>query len=48
MGWKEYEPIAKQHKVPIVVTGFEPVDILEGTLMVIRQLEHGESKVENQ
>ncbi len=48
MGWKEYEPIARQHKVPIVVTGFEPVDILLGTLMTVRQLERGEAKVENQ
>ncbi len=47
MGWEEYEPIARQHKVPIVVTGFEPVDILLGILMTVRQLERGEAKVEN-
>ncbi len=48
MGWEEYEPIAAQYRVPIVVTGFEPVDILEGVLMVVQQLENGESRVENQ
>lgn len=48
MGWDEYEPIATEHRVPIVVTGFEPVDILEGILMVVRQLERGEARVENQ
>lgn len=48
MGWTEYEPIAAQYKVPIVVTGFEPVDILEGISMVVRQLEAGRHAVENQ
>jgi hydrogenase expression/formation protein HypD len=48
MGWEEYEPIAAQYRVPIVVTGFEPVDILEGILMVVQQLERGEARVENQ
>jgi hydrogenase expression/formation protein HypD len=48
MGWEEYEPIAAQYSVPIVVTGFEPVDILEGILMTVRQLERGDAKVENQ
>ncbi len=48
MGWKQYEPIAEKYKVPIVVTGFEPVDILEGILMVVKMLEKGEAKVENQ
>jgi hydrogenase expression/formation protein HypD len=48
MGWREYEPIAARYRVPIVVTGFEPVDLLEGTLMTIRQLEQGRSEVENQ
>jgi hydrogenase expression/formation protein HypD len=48
MGWEEYEPIAAQYRVPIVVTGFEPVDILEGVLMVVQLLEKGESRVENQ
>ncbi len=48
MGWEEYEPIAKKYKVPIVPTGFEPVDVLEGILLVVKQLEAGEHKVENQ
>lgn len=48
MGWEEYEPIAAQYKVPIVVTGFEPVDILEGILMVVQLLEAGQARVENQ
>lgn len=48
MGWTEYEPIAAGFKVPIVVTGFEPLDILEGILMAVRQLEEGRHEVENQ
>ena len=48
MGYREYEPIAARYKVPIVITGFEPIDILEGTLMTIRQLEAGKAEVENQ
>ena len=48
MGWTEYEPIAAQYRVPIVVTGFEPTDILEGMLLAVTQLEEGRSEVENQ
>jgi hydrogenase expression/formation protein HypD len=48
MGWTEYEPIAAKYHVPIVVTGFEPLDLLEGILMAIRQLEEGRHEVENQ
>jgi hydrogenase expression/formation protein HypD len=48
MGYREYEPIAERYQVPIVITGFEPLDLLQGTLMVVRQLEAGEAKVENQ
>jgi hydrogenase expression/formation protein HypD len=48
MGWTEYEPIAARYHVPIVVTGFEPLDLLEGILMAIRQLEDGRAEVENQ
>lgn len=48
MGWTEYEPLAREYGVPIVVTGFEPVDILEGMLMAVRQLEAGRAEVENQ
>ena len=48
MGWDEYEPLARRYQVPIVVTGFEPLDILEGILMAVRQLESGRFEVENQ
>lgn len=48
MGWEEYEPLAERYEVPIVVTGFEPLDILEGMWMAIRQLEEGRHEVENQ
>ena len=48
MGWTEYEPIAEEYKIPIVVTGFEPMDILEGILLVVKQLEEGRHEVENQ
>jgi len=48
MGWSEYEPIAARYRVPIVITGFEPVDLLEGVMMTVRQLEHGRVEVENQ
>ena len=48
MGWTEYEPIAAKYQVPIVVTGFEPLDLLEGMLMAVRQLEEGRCEVENQ
>lgn len=48
MGYKEYLPIANKYKVPIVVTGFEPNDILLGILMAVRQLEDGRYEVENQ
>jgi len=48
MGWTEYEPIAARYRVPIIVTGFEPLDILEGIYLGIRQLEAGRYEVENQ
>lgn len=48
MGYTEYEPIAQKYRVPIVVTGFEPVDILQGIFMCVRQLEDGRVEVENQ
>jgi len=48
MGFDEYVPIAERYKVPIVVTGFEPLDILEGILMTATQLEEGRHEVENQ
>ncbi len=48
MGMHEYEPIARRYRVPIVVTGFEPVDLLEGILRCVEQLEAGRATVENQ
>jgi hydrogenase expression/formation protein HypD len=48
MGYSEYEPISARYRVPIVVTGFEPIDILHGTLMTLQQLEQGRAVVENQ
>ncbi|MCS7197253.1 MAG: hydrogenase formation protein HypD [Candidatus Bipolaricaulota bacterium] len=48
MGYTEYEPIAKKYRVPIVVTGFEPLDILQGIYMCVKQLEEGRYDVENQ
>ncbi len=48
MGWEEYIPIAAKYKVPITVTGFEPMDIVEGILLTVHQLEKGTHKVENQ
>jgi hydrogenase expression/formation protein HypD len=47
MGYWEYPPLAQKYNVPIVVTGFEPVDIAQGILMAVRQLEEGRSEVEN-
>ena len=48
MGWEDYEPIAARYKVPIVPTGFEPVDILNGILKTVQLLEKGTPGVENQ
>ena len=48
MGFEEYLPLAEKYHVPIVVTGFEPLDILQGILMTVRQLEAGRAEVENQ
>ena len=48
MGFEEYFPIAAKYRVPIVVTGFEPLDILQGVLMIVQQLESGRAEVENQ
>jgi hydrogenase expression/formation protein HypD len=48
MGFEEYFPIAAKHEVPIVVTGFEPLDILEGIYMTVSQLEEGRHEVKNQ
>ena len=48
MGFREYEPIAARYNVPIVITGFEPMDLLDGILRTVRQLEAGSAIVENQ
>jgi hydrogenase expression/formation protein HypD len=48
VGYREYEPLVERFHVPIVITGFEPLDILEGVLMVVEQLELGRAEVENQ
>ncbi len=48
MGYEEYFPLAKKYHVPIVVTGFEPLDILQGIWMTVQQLEAGRAEVENQ
>ncbi|WP_432157364.1 MULTISPECIES: hydrogenase formation protein HypD [unclassified Streptomyces] len=47
MGTAEYPDLAERHRVPIVVTGFEPLDILEGIRRAVHQLERGEHRVEN-
>lgn len=48
MGFEEYLPIAERYQVPIVVTGFEPLDLMQGIWMCARQLEEGRHEVENQ
>ncbi len=48
MGVEEYRPLAARYRVPIVVTGFEPIDLLQGIAMCLRQLEEGRAEVENQ
>jgi hydrogenase expression/formation protein HypD len=47
MGMWEYPPIAEQYKIPIVVTGFEPVDLVNGIIAAVKQLEAGKHEVEN-
>ncbi len=48
MGYWEYEPLATRYRVPIVVAGFEPVDLIEAILKLVTQLEGGRAEVENQ
>ncbi|GAA4460619.1 hydrogenase formation protein HypD [Novipirellula rosea] len=48
MGYEEYEPLADRYQIPIVVTGFEPVDLLEGIYRCVRMLEQGKIGVDNQ
>ncbi len=47
MGYWQYDPLSKEHQVPIVITGFEPLDILEGIRQTVQQLEEGRAEVEN-
>lgn len=47
MGYHEYEPIAARYRVPIVVTGFEPLDLVQGIRLTVEQLESGRAEVEN-
>jgi hydrogenase expression/formation protein HypD len=48
VGYREYEDISREFRIPMVVGGFEPVDLLESILMLVRQLEAGKACVENQ
>lgn len=48
VGFEEYYPLAEKYSVPFVVTGFEPLDIMQGIYMCIQQLEEGRAEVENQ
>jgi len=48
MGFHEYPPLAEKYSVPIVVTGFEPIDLLNGLLATVKQLESGQAVAENQ
>ncbi|HRK36651.1 MAG TPA: hydrogenase formation protein HypD, partial [Candidatus Hydrogenedentes bacterium] len=47
-GFTEYEPLVEKYRIPIVVTGFEPIDILHGILLCVTQIEEGRAEVENQ
>ena len=48
MGFEEYQPIVDKYKAPIVITGFEPLDILQGIYLCVKQLEAGHAELENQ
>ena len=48
MGYSEYEPLVNEFRVPMVVGGFEPLDLLEAIFMLVAQLEEGRAEVENQ
>lgn len=48
MGYEDYRPLAAHHRTPIIVTGFEPVDLLHGVWLAVTQLETGRAEVENQ
>jgi hydrogenase expression/formation protein HypD len=46
-GYRDYERVSAKYRIPIVVTGFEPLDLLKGILATVTQLERGEARVEN-
>jgi hydrogenase expression/formation protein HypD len=48
MGFQEYETLVRDFRIPMVVGGFEPIDLLEAILMLVKQLQNGEARVENQ
>ena len=48
MGFQDYYPLAEKYKIPIIITGFEPLDLVQGIYMAVQQLEKGIYKVENQ
>ena len=48
MGYREYYPLVKKYQIPIVITGFEPLDLVQGIWMAVKQLEEGRCEVENQ
>jgi hydrogenase expression/formation protein HypD len=48
MGYREYEPLAERHRIPLIVTGFEPLDLLQGIYMAVQALSEGRCDVENQ
>jgi hydrogenase expression/formation protein HypD len=48
MGLHEYYPLSGKYEIPIVITGFEPLDLVQGIYMAVQQLEKGVHKVENQ
>ncbi len=48
MGTQEYVPLVNKYKIPIVITGFEPLDLVQGIYLAIKQLEEGKYKLENQ
>jgi hydrogenase expression/formation protein HypD len=48
VGYEDYEPLARKYQIPFVITGFEPLDIMQGIYMSVKQLEEGRAEVENQ
>ncbi|MCK5440392.1 MAG: hydrogenase formation protein HypD [Maribacter sp.] len=48
MGMQEYYPLVQTYKIPIVITGFEPLDLVQGIYMAVKQLEEGKFELENQ